>query len=206
MKKLEFINELGGALSVLPPEEVRPILDYYMEIIADRMEDGLTEEAAISSLGPIDELAKKLLAEHEAESADLQPAASEPFSSPEPVSAEAAPSPRRFSGWALALAIVLSPLWLALFCALIGVEITVWVTLGSLAVAAGAMILGGVSGAVISLIAVLNPLSLYGRIFISGMCLLCAGLGFLLLPFTVWLVRLFARLHRWCFRKLTGKE
>lgn len=202
MKKLEFINELGGALSVLPPEEVRPILDYYMEIIADRMEDGLTEEAAISSLGPIDELAKKLLAEHEAESADL----SEPSPFPEPSPAEAAPSPRRFPGWALALAIVLSPLWLALFCALIGVEITAWVTLGSLAVAAGAMILGGVSGAVISLIAVLNPLSLYGRIFISGMCLLCAGLGFLLLPFTVWLVRLFARLHRWCFRKLTGKE
>lgn len=195
MKKLEFINELGGALSVLPPEEVRPILDYYMEIIADRMEDGLTEEAAISSLGPIDELAKKLLAEHEAESADL----SEPSPFPEP-------SPRRFPGWALTLAIVLSPLWLALFFVLIGVEITAWVTLGSLAVAAGAMILGGVSGAVISLIAVLNPLSLYGRIFISGMCLLCAGLGFLLLPFTVWLVRLFARLHRWCFRKLTGKE
>ena len=202
MKKLEFINELGGALSVLPPEEVRPILDYYMEIIADRMEDGLTEEAAISSLGPIDELAKKLLAEHEAESANL----SEPSPFPEPSPAEAAPSPRRFPGWALALAIVLSPLWLALFCALIGVEATVWAVLGSLAVAAGAMILGGVSGAVISLIAVLNPLSLYGRIFISGMCLLCAGLGFLLLPFTVWLVRLFARLHRWCFRKLTGKE
>lgn len=202
MKKLEFINELGGALSVLPPEEVRPILDYYMEIIADRMEDGLTEEAAISSLGPIDELAKKLLAEHEAESADL----SEPSPFPEPSPAEAAPSPRRFPGWALALAIVLSPLWLALFCALIGVEAAVWVTLGSLAVAAGAMILGGVFGAVISLIAVLNPLSLYGRIFISGMCLLCAGLGFLLLPLTVWLVRLFAQLHRWCFRKLTGKE
>lgn len=206
MKKLEFINELGGALSVLPPEEVRPILDYYMEIIADRMEDGLTEEAAISSLGSIDELAKKLLAEHEAESTDLQPVASEPFSSPEPVSAEAAPSSRRFPGWALALAIVLSPLWLALFCTLIGVEVAVWAVLGSLAVAAGAMILGGASGAVISLIAALNPLSLYGRIFTSGMCLLCAGLGFLLLPFTVWLVRLFARLHCWCFRKLTGKE
>lgn len=90
--------------------------------------------------------------------------------------------------------------------ALIGVEVAVWAVLGSLAVAAGAMILGGASGAVISLIAALNPLSLYGRIFTSGMCLLCAGLGFLLLPFTVWLVRLFARLHRWCFRKLTGKE
>ena len=206
MKKLEFINELGGALSDLPPEEVRPILDYYMEIIADRMEDGLTEEAAIASLGPIDALAKKLLAEHEAESTALQPAASEPFSSPEPVPAEDAPSSRRFPGWVLALAIVLSPLWLALFCALIGVEAAVWATLATLLVAAGGMILGGISGAVISLIAALNPLSLYGRILISGMCLLCAGLGFLLLPFTVWLVRLFAQLHRWCFRKLTGKE
>lgn len=202
MKRLEFINELGDALSVLPPEEVRPILDYYMEIIADRMEDGLTEEAAIASLGPIDQLAEKLLAEHESESADL----SEPAPFPEPSPAEDAPSPRRFPGWALALAIVLSPLWLALFFVLLGVEITVWVTLGALAVAAGAMILCGIPGAVIALIAAFNPLSLYGRIFISGMCLLCAGLGFLLLPFTVWLIRLFARLHRWCFRKLTGKE
>ena len=206
MKRLEFINELGGALSVLPPEEVRPILDYYMEIIADRMEDGLTEEAAIASLGPIDQLAEKLLAEHEAESTDLQPAPSEPSPSPEAAPAEDVPSSRRFPGWVLALAIILSPLWLALFCVLIGVEVTVWVTLGSLVVAAGAMILCGIPGAVIALIAAFNPLSLYGRIFISGMCLLCAGLGFLLLPFTIWLIRLFARLHRWCFRKLTGKE
>lgn len=206
MKKLEFINELGSALSVLPPEEVRPILDYYMEILADRMEDGLTEEAAIASLGPIDQLAEKLLAEHEGEHADSLPIQPEPPASPKPAPADHVPSPRRFSGWAIALAIVLSPLWLALFCVLIGVEAAVWTTLAALVVAAGGMMLGGISGAVVSLIAAFNPLSLYGRVLTCGICLLCAGLGFLLLPFTLWLIRLFARLHRWCFRTLTGKE
>ena len=32
MKKLEFINELGAQLHSMPVEEVRPLLDYYMEI------------------------------------------------------------------------------------------------------------------------------------------------------------------------------
>ena len=63
MKKLEFINELGAQLHSMPAEEVRPLLDYYMEIVADRMEDGMTEEEAVASLGPIPELAEKILAE-----------------------------------------------------------------------------------------------------------------------------------------------
>lgn len=59
MKKLEFINELGAQLHSMPAEEVRPLLDYYMEIVADRMEDGMTEEEAVASLGPIPELAER---------------------------------------------------------------------------------------------------------------------------------------------------
>lgn len=33
VKKLEFINELGAQLHSMPAEEVRPLLDYYMEIV-----------------------------------------------------------------------------------------------------------------------------------------------------------------------------
>lgn len=67
MKKLEFINALGGALSQLPPDEVRPLLDYYVEAIDDRVEDGMTEEAAIASLGSIEELSRKILSQRESE-------------------------------------------------------------------------------------------------------------------------------------------
>ena len=37
MKKLEFINALGRALSQLPPDEVRPLLDYYVEAIDEKI-------------------------------------------------------------------------------------------------------------------------------------------------------------------------
>ena len=172
MKKLEFINALGGALSQLPPDEVRPLLDYYVEAIDDRVEDGMTEEAAIASLGSMEELSRKILSQRESE-----PPAAPPFqyeaSAPEP------PKARRFTGWSV---------------------------LGALLISAGAMILAGIAGAVVSLIPAFDPVSLAARIFVCGGCLLTAGIGFLLLPLSLWLLRLFARLHRWCFRKLRGKE
>ncbi len=201
MKKLEFINELGAQLHSMPTEEVRPLLDYYMEIVADRMEDGMTEEEAIDSLGPISELAEKILAEQPQPEPQSGPIPT-PTPIPEPVSQEK----RRWTGSSIALAVVLSPLWLALLCILIGVEIAVWVTLASLVVSAGATILVGIAGSILSLIPMFDPVSLSARIFVSGCCLVCAGLGCLLLPLSVWLIRQFARFHSFCFKRITGKE
>ena len=197
MKKLEFINELGAQLSSMPPEEIRPLLDYYMEIVADRMEDGMTEEEAVASLGPIPELAEKILAEQP------QP---EPIPTPAPISEPIPQKKRRWTGSSIVLAILLSPLWLTLLCVLISVEIAVWVTLASLVVSAGAMILGGIAGAILSLIPVFDPVSASARIFVSGCSLVCAGIGCLLLPLSIWLIRLLARFHKFCYRRLTGKE
>ena len=145
MKKLEFINELGAQLHSMPAEEVRPLLDYYMEIVADRMEDGMTEEEAVASLGPIPELAEKILAEQPQPEPEPIPT---PVPLPEPVSQEK----RRWTASSIVLAIVLSPLWLTLLCVLISIEIAVWATLASLVVSSGAMILGGIACAVLSLI------------------------------------------------------
>lgn len=199
MKKLEFINALGEALSEMPPEEVRPLLDYYVEAIDDRMEFGMTEEEAIDSLGSIENLARKILCQWEEEAS----AASELHCEASPPAPQKS---RRLTGGMLALAIVLSPLWLTLFCLLIGLEAAIWSVLGSLVISAAAVILAGIAGAVVSLIPAFDPVSLPARIFVCGGCLLSAGIGFLLLPLSLWLLRLFAGLHRWCFRKLRGKE
>lgn len=201
MKKLEFINELGAQLHSMPAEEVRPLLDYYMEIVADRMEDGMTEEEAVASLGPIPELAEKILAEQP--QPEQEP---EPIPTPAPLSEPVPQTKRRWSGSSIALAIVLSPLWLTLLCVLISIEIAVWVTLASLVVSSGAMIPGGIACAVLSLIPMFDPVSASARIFVSGCSLVCAGIGCLLLPLSVWLIRLFARFHLFCFKRITGKE
>ena len=43
MTKQEFLRELWNRLTELPQEDVEKSLDYYSEMIDDRVEDGLTE-------------------------------------------------------------------------------------------------------------------------------------------------------------------
>ena len=201
MNKLEFINLLGNRLSVLPPEDVKPILDYYMEAIADRMEDGMSEEDAIASLGSVDELAEKVLAEPLPHEVSAAPAP------PPDVDVEPAPrQKRRLPLWAIVLLVIGSPVWLGIGLgivgAAIGVYVAIWSVLLSLVVAGAAMILSGLIGAVAALFAAVFPATLAVRIFIVGACLLCGAAGFLLLLASIWLVRLLCQFHVWVYRRL----
>ena len=56
MTKNEFTRELKGRINHLPKAERRKILQYYYEMISERMEDGMTEAEAIDALGDLDEL------------------------------------------------------------------------------------------------------------------------------------------------------
>ena len=56
MSKQEFIDELRAKLSKLPNIDIEERLRFYEEMINDRMEDGLSEEEAISGIGSIDEI------------------------------------------------------------------------------------------------------------------------------------------------------
>ena len=63
MNKQTFVSELRGRLSGLPPKELDDRLNFYLEMIDDRMEDGITEEAAISEIGSVEEIAAQIIAE-----------------------------------------------------------------------------------------------------------------------------------------------
>ena len=222
MNRLEFINELGAALSVLPPEEVKKALDYYVESIDDRMEDGMTEEAAIESLGPIPELAEKILSEQEPEKQpEPEPDPFQPPKAPEPpvqfIVSEAqtpppspAPKKRRIPGWAIVLLIVGSPLWLTLGAAglivVLALEISAWAVLVSLLITSGALILGGIVGAPMSFFGSVYPNTMAVRVLCCGLSLFSAGLGFLLLPASLFLLRGFAKCHGTLFRMLTDRK
>ena len=60
MRKNEFINEIRGALRGYPRNEVENSIEFYSEIIDDRMENGMSEEQAVSSLGSIDMIIKNI--------------------------------------------------------------------------------------------------------------------------------------------------
>ena len=50
MNKSEFLNSLEEKLKELPKDEIRKTIDYYDEMIDDRIEDGMTEEEAVKSI------------------------------------------------------------------------------------------------------------------------------------------------------------
>lgn len=63
MNKRQFLASLDKKLSKLNNEERRRQLDYYEEMINDRIDEGLSEEAAVERMGTVQGVAAKILSE-----------------------------------------------------------------------------------------------------------------------------------------------
>lgn len=63
MTKREFLSELMERLSGLPGEDIGRSMDFYSEMIDDRMEEGLSEEEAVRAIGPMDDVVTQILME-----------------------------------------------------------------------------------------------------------------------------------------------
>lgn len=63
MNKLAFLSLLRDRLAGLPGEDIGRSMDYYSEMIDDRMEEGLSEEEAVRAIGPMDEVVGQILME-----------------------------------------------------------------------------------------------------------------------------------------------
>ena len=63
MNREQFLREIGGRLKGLPREDLERSLEYYNEMIADHIEDGLSEEEAVAAMGSIDDVVSQILSE-----------------------------------------------------------------------------------------------------------------------------------------------
>ena len=63
MTKAELKEALNEKLQGIPEKELSRSIDFYMEMIDDRMEDGLSEEDAVAAVGDIKEIADSILAD-----------------------------------------------------------------------------------------------------------------------------------------------
>ena len=62
MTKLNFILSLNERLAGLPHDEMEEHLNFYIEMIEDRIEDGMPEEEAVAAVGTVDEIAEEIIA------------------------------------------------------------------------------------------------------------------------------------------------
>ena len=115
MDKLNFLTELNKKLAGLPEEDIKRSLDYYSEIIDDRMEDGLLEEEAVAAVGDPAEIAAQVLTE-----------------TPLGKLVKAKLKPRRtLRVWEVVLLVLCSPLWIPLLAAALVVILAIYVSIWS---------------------------------------------------------------------------
>lgn len=168
MNKLDFLYALSAKLSGLPESDISRSLDYYNEIIDDRIEDGMSEQQAITELGSIDDIAEQILLE-----------------APLAKLVKAKVKPRRtLMAWEIVLLILGSPIWLSLliaaFAVILAVYVSLWAVVISLYAANLAVAAVAVASAILMIIYFISGNISFG-LFISGVSLACAGLSILML-------------------------
>jgi len=185
MTKAEFLAELRAAISGLPEADKEKSLDFYSEMIDDRVEDGIPEEEAVSALGSVEDIKTQILK-------DI------PITK---IIKEKVKPRRSFRGWEIAVIILGFPLWFPLLIAAGAVIFSVYVTLWSVIVALFAADVAFFAAAVAGLLGSL-PIFILGNaaagMLLIGAGLLCAGVGilwfFLCVAVTkaiVWLTKVF---------------
>lgn len=181
MKKDEFLALLERKLDMLPESEVKRSLDYYAEMIDDRIEDGMQEEEAVAALEDIDEIVKRIQLE-------------------QPLSAlvwEKVKPKRVLKGWELLLLIVGAPLWIPLMvaaaCVFLAVYLVIWTAVLALWSVVAALLASAGFGLVTFVVLLLQG-SVTTAFFILGAALFCGGLGIFSLFPVKWLSRGLIRL------------
>lgn len=154
MTKREFLVTLRKCLSGLPQEEIDQQLHYYSEMIDDGMEEGLTEEEAVSRIGDLEEIIDQLsLAE---------------------------PKKRRLKAGEILLLTLGFPVWLPLLISGAAVVFSLyaswWAVLISLWAVFASLAACGVAGIVAGIGFIFEGFTPSG-LFVIGSALVCGGLA-----------------------------
>lgn len=159
MNKIEFALTLQEKLKGLPKEDLSRSLEYYNEMIDDRMEDGLSEAEAIAAIGSLDEITTQILDET-------------------PMTAlvkEKLRPKKKLQTWQLVLIWVGCPIWASLLLSAASVVFSVYVAIWSVLIALFASTFAVAATAVVSIPAAILFLFV-GNPPISALLLFSCGL------------------------------
>lgn len=163
MTRAQFILELTERLDKLSEKDREKALEYYLELIDDRIDDGIPEEEAVAAVGSLDEIAEQTSGDFSV-SVPAKPALTE----------------RTHKRWITVLLIAGFPVWFSLLAAAFAIIISfcagifsVVVSLFATSVAAGvcapaALLLG---------IQTLVSQGFAAALVYWGIALVCAGLA-----------------------------
>ncbi len=164
MNKQEFIAALRKGLSGLPQADIEERVEFYSEMIAERMEEGLSEEEAVSAIGKVEEIIGQTVAD-----IPLAKIAKERIS-----------PKRRLNAGEILLLVLGSPIWVPLGIAaamvIAAIYISLWSAVVSLWAGYASLVAGAAGGAVAGAVFAVGGSAASGlAVLAAGM--VCAGLS-----------------------------
>lgn len=168
MNKSEFLIELENALKGLPQEEIQSTLDFYSEVIDDRIEYCLSEELAVATVGNAQDIANEIF-----------------MDIPMPEQAKIVEkSSRKLRAWEIVLLVLGSPIWISLLAAAVVVLLAVYVVIWSAVISLWAVEISlwacAFSGVVAPIVFAVRGYLLTGLVLL-GAGLFCIGLSIFML-------------------------
>ncbi len=116
MTKNEFLKELCTELSGLSATDKKSSVEYYSEIIADKVDSGISEEAAVSELGAPKDIAREIMVNM-------------PIS--KVIKSKIKKNKRPLKIWEIICLILGSPIWISLLAAMLCILLSVYVVIWS---------------------------------------------------------------------------
>ena len=164
MNKQEFLSQLRKGLSGLPQNDIEERLTFYSEMIEDQMEDGLSEEEAVSAIGSVDEIIAQVVAET-------------PLVK---IAKERIKSKRRLSVGEIVLLALGSPIWLSLgiaaFAVILSLYISLWAVIISLWAVFASFAACSIGGVLSCVVFIVDGNGASGLAMLSA-GIVCAGLA-----------------------------
>ena len=172
MSKNDFLKMLAKKLSHLSKEERDERINFYSEMIDDRIESGLSEKEAVEAIGSADKIAHQVA--EELKSAEEYSENNEKIAKNK--------EKKGIPTWAIVLLIVGSPIWFSLIISAVAVVISIFVTVWSVIISLwavfGALLGSGVGILIGGIYALIGVNALTGAALICG-GLVCLGLSIL---------------------------
>ena len=167
MNKSDFLTALREKLNGVPEEDINKSLDFYGEMIDDRVEDGMSEEEAVEALGSMEEIINQILSE---------------VSLPKLVKEKVRPK-QTLKAWEVVLLVLGAPVWVPIVLALCSVVLScylvVWVMIISLYVLDLSVAFSGLAMVATAFAALVQgQFAVFGMMFGCG--LMAVGLSILL--------------------------
>ncbi|MBR5738712.1 MAG: DUF1700 domain-containing protein, partial [Lachnospiraceae bacterium] len=152
MNKPEFLARLREGLKGLPDDDVEERINFYSEMIDDRIEEGVDEDTAIREIGSADEIAQQVIAD----------------TSLTKIVKERITPKRKMKGGEIALLILGAPLWIPLIIAasavLFSLFISLWAVIISLWAVDLALLVAGLFAILLGILQLVRGNALSPRI------------------------------------------